>query len=148
MDYANRVKALESPSSPTWRWAAPRSTPPRTARVARRDGRAGRRKDGHHGPRVELEGFAAALRVDLRALEGVPVRDGDHAPAGVMYSAAMALWPAEAPPHAPLGFGSLDALDGLAKAGRIVSGRGEQAVVAVRRPAPAQTIRLRRRAVR
>ena len=39
-----------------------------------------------------------------------------------MHCAAMAQWPAEAPPHAPLGFGSLDALDGLAKEGSFVWG--------------------------
>lgn len=72
----------------------------------------------------ELDAFGEALNADLSALEGVLVRQGHTAPEGVMHSAAMALWPAEAPSHAPLGLGSFDALDGLASHGAVVWGEG------------------------
>jgi hypothetical protein len=72
----------------------------------------------------ELVAFGEALKADLAALPEVLVRHGDRVPDSVMHSAALALWPAEAPLHAPLGLGTFEALEGLASQAKIVWGEG------------------------
>jgi hypothetical protein len=72
----------------------------------------------------ELVAFGEALKADLAALPEVLVRHGDRVPDSVMHSAALALWPAEAPPHAPLGLGTFEALERLASQAKIVWGEG------------------------